>query len=116
MSIKDRFTALMDRKYALWGQNVRITHPTTGGKITLRLIDATTGVEVGDNMVAVATVEPAAMVRKAELTTARITASALVGVTLTLSGVSWRVQSTSPKPTVHGAEYGEVVLLLSRAS
>lgn len=80
------------------------------------MIDATTGIEVGDNMLTVATVEPAAIVRKADLTAASLTAANMVGVSLTLNGANWRVQSTQPKPTVHGAESGEVVLLLSKAS
>lgn len=115
MSVRSGFEAMMARKYALWGRDTVIAHPMTGDDLTLRLIDATTGIEVGDEFT-VGTVSPAALVRKADLTTATLSASDLVGTTFTLNGATWRVQSTQPKPTVHGAEYGEVVLLLSRAS
>lgn len=113
-AVKRGFQAMMTRKYELWGQDVTFNHPCSGDEVTLRMIDATRGVDIGDNMITMSTVEPAAMVRKSELTAADLRASDLIGMPFTLNGSSWRVQSTQPRPTVHGAEYGEIVLLLAR--
>ncbi len=116
MSVKAGFEALMSRKYLLWGETVTLRNTRTGASFSLRMIDNTRGVEVGDGMVTLATVEPAAMVRKSDLTAQELRASDLIGTCFTLNGSNWRVQSTQPKPTVHGAEYGEMVLLLARAN
>lgn len=105
----------MDRKYTLWGRDVELTNPETGLSMTLRMIDMTRGIEVGDGLVTVATVEPAALVRKADLTAAGLRASDLIESEFTLNDAAWRVESTQPRPTVHGAENGEVVLLLARS-
>lgn len=106
----------MSRKYQLWGETVSLRNPRTAATFSLRMIDNTRGVEVGDGMVTMSTVEPAAMIRKADLTEQDIRASDLIGCCFTLNGASWRVQSTQPRPTVHGAECGEVVLLLARSN
>lgn len=115
MTIRSGFVAVMARRYALWGRDVEINHPMRGDAINLRMIDATRGVEVGGDMMTLATVEPAALVRKSELTAARLLPSDLIGIAFTLNDARWRIQSTQPKPTVHGAESGEIVLMLSKA-
>lgn len=115
MKLSASYKRVQDRRYALWGQDTTLKNPKSGASMTLRLIDATKGIEVGDGMVTLSTVEPAAMVRKAELTSNDIRASDLINSEFTLNDAAWRVESTQPRPTVHGAEYGEVVLLLARA-
>lgn len=114
-AVKRGFEAMMARKYDLWGEDVVINHPCDGREVTLKMIDATRGVEIGDGLVTMSTVEPAAMVRKSEMTAAELRASDLIGMCFSLNDAHWRVQSTQPRPTVHGAEYGEIVLLLARS-
>jgi hypothetical protein len=111
MNIKESYAAVLARRYELWGRDVEIRSPKTGSLVTLRLIDLTRGVEIGD-AVDVATVSPAASARKSDLTALGLSPTDLIGVDITLNDVVWTVRSHQPKPGPHGPETAEVYLML----
>lgn len=115
-SVTRSFVALMSRKYVLWGRDVTIKHPKTGRSLTLRMVDLTRGIEVGDGDAQVSTVLPSASIRASELVDADIDAHDMIGQALTLNGVDWVINSHAPKDNPHGPENGEIYFMLVNAN
>lgn len=79
----------------------------------VRVIDKTAGVEVGDSG-AVMTVEPAVVIRAAELQAKGLTAAQLHGAVADFNGGRWRVRNSRPAPSPKGEADGEYYLFLAR--
>jgi len=83
---------------------------------SVRVLDKTAGVEVelvsgGGSM---PTVLPVAMVRRSTLDDKGVTAASLVGTTVTLNGVTWKIINTKPAPQPDGEAGGEYRLILRK--
>lgn len=115
-SVTRSFVALMARKYVLWGRDVTIKHPHTGRDLTLRMVDLTRGIEVGDGDAQVSTVLPSASVRACDLSSSEIDAHDMIGQAITLNGVEWTINSHAPKDNPHGPENGEIYFMLVNAN
>lgn len=112
MSTRAGYAKLLSRRYSAWGIDVTVTNPCTGQDTTLRMIDLTRGVEIGDSAAEVSTVAPTAAVRKAELTAAELEPRDMIGLQIELNGANWAINSHAPKPGPFGAEDGEVYFML----
>lgn len=86
---------------------------TAGSDITMRMIDKTLGIRVGDpDQPQVETVLPAAFVRMSELTDNGLTRADLDGSTVTIGGSDWRVKSHMLIPTPDGELRGQACIFL----
>lgn len=87
---------------------------TVGGvNHNVTVLDKTSGIEVGDKS-GVVTVEPACIVRAAELAARGIAPAALVGAVADFNGLRWKVRVPKAKPSPKGEADGEYYLILSR--
>lgn len=77
----------------------------------VRVIDMTSGIEVGDN-VGVKTMRPAAIVLVKDLGQNGLGREDLEEVTLEMNDSYWRVKATMPKPGPSGEPRGELYLIL----
>lgn len=78
-------------------------------------IDRSSGVEVAASEIEVPQVRPAAVIRAGALAMAGYEHGELVGATLIMSGITWRIENTQPRPSPHGQSDGEIYLILIRA-
>lgn len=78
---------------------------------TITFMDKTTGVEIGTNENPV--IEPAACVRRSELTALQIRPDDLKDATLLMNGFEWKVRRHALRPSPNGELQGELYLLLS---
>jgi hypothetical protein len=83
---------------------------------TVRAVDKTAGIEVepvagGGQM---PTVLPCAMVRRSTLDEKGVTAASLVGTTVTLNSVTWKIINYKPAPGPDGEAGGEYRLILRK--
>jgi hypothetical protein len=88
--------------------------PGTGGDdVTLRMIDKTVGLAVGDpDEPANQTILPAAFVRLSEMAERSVTRAQIESGTVTIAGRDWRVKSTQPRPSPDGEQLGELCMFL----
>ncbi|KLK91420.1 hypothetical protein AA309_20205 [Microvirga vignae] len=103
--------------YTLYGRPATIT-PVNGAPVPISAIDRTSGVELMSDSEdrfsgGLGTVQPAALVRVADLDAAGLTRAGLNRAVLVLNGKTWRIDSAIPKPTTNGEADGELLLLLS---
>lgn len=106
------FSAALDEVYAALGTDA--TFAAIPGE-TLTVIDKTAGVdlEAGNGSIKRPTLQPAAVVRRAELTSAGVTDLAtIVNTVVTFNGKAWRIASHKSKPTPEGEDKGELYLVL----
>lgn len=97
--------------YDVLGVPATLTLPGTDGDvIELTALDKTAGVTVG-NSIEVQSVEPAAIVRRSEMS--EVVLSTLRGATITLNDKTWEVRGHMLKPSPKGEADGEVYLLLT---
>lgn len=76
---------------------------TAGSGLTLRMLDKTVGIEVGEpDNPQVTTVLPAAYVRMAELTSNGLTRADVDGATVNIAGQDWRVKAHILRPRPDG--------------
>lgn len=84
---------------------------TGGDAVTLRMLDKTVGVAVGDpNEPSIMTILPAVCVRASELEERAIPVASVDAGTVTVAGREWRVKSHQVRPRPDGAQ--EVYLFL----
>lgn len=76
------------------------------------VIDKTAGVALGDHDAQVETLEPAACIRRSELTSNGLTPVDLDGASLAFNGSSWKVKGWPKRPVPSGAKEGELLLIL----
>src|SRR5687767_10670285 len=89
--------------------DVVVTPITSAGAATVPMIEDTVGMDVemaGGTIVS--TVRPAATVRMAVLTAAGLTRSDMKGAALQMSGRTYRVESSEPRPTPNGDADGQL--------
>jgi hypothetical protein len=110
----DYQASLYDPVYTALGVTATIALDGTAGEFSLTVIDKTAGIDVSGD-VNVASIKPAAAVRMAELVLNGIERASLYGGTITLNGVTWRIDATAPRPAPTGENEGELYLVLSRA-
>lgn len=79
----------------------------------LTVIDKTAGVALGDQPVQVESLEPAAAVRAAELSTRGIDPTDLDGAFIEFNGFRWTIKGRHNRPVPSGARDGELLLILS---
>lgn len=103
-----RFTRCLNRKYQLWGVDVTFRNPLTGASESLKMVETTKNDDFGDNLVSVSTLTPSATVRYSDLTAIGVTPSNMVGVSITMNGTLWTIQSHGLRPCPFGAANGEV--------
>lgn len=99
--------------YDVLGTDATLTM-ASGTTASVRVIDKTTGVAVGNDIMA-ETIKPACRVRAAELASNNIARDDLQGSQITFNGNDWSVDASSPKPGPQGEADGEYELLLSAA-
>lgn len=93
--------------------NATLSAGTAGSGLTLRMIDKTVGIEVGEpDDPQVTTILPAAYVRMSELTSNSLTRQDLDNATVTIGGRDWRVKSHLLRPCPDGELAGEVCMFL----
>lgn len=109
---KTGYARILNARYAAFGVPATFQNPSTARPTTLRMIDLTKGVTVGQDFAQVPTVEPVATARMADLRALRIQPADMVGVVLTLNGVAWQVRSYAPHPGPFGAALGQVYFML----
>ena len=111
----DYATLLYDPNYSIFGVAATLTLPgSDGAEAEVTALDKTSGVVVGAS-IDVQTIEPAAVVRYSELTTAfeSFALSQLRGASLVMNGKTWKVRNHSLRPAPTGEAQGEVMLLLT---
>lgn len=95
------------------GVNATLSAGTAGSGLTMRMLDKTVGIKVGDpDDPQVVTILPAVFVRMSELTSNSLTRRDLDGSTVTIGGSDWRVKSHILFPTPDGELKGEACLFL----
>lgn len=105
--------------YRLRAVDVVLTPEGTGAEpVTLRAIDKSSGVELeanerGSRQVAVSSLRPVAQIRASDLADAGLDRDAIRKASLTMNGRTWRVERTIPRPTLQGADDGQLWLVLS---
>ena len=114
MGFQDSVQRIFDDLYGTFGVDLAFASPRDGSEVTLRAIDRTAGVELIDNKTMLGTIRPVAALRAASLAGLGLLASDMIGVIVTLSGASWRVKATEPKPGPYGESSGEVYLVLTK--
>lgn len=93
--------------------NGTLSPGTAGSDVTLRMLDKTVGVRVGDpDEPSVETILPAAYVRMSELDENSITRQQIDNSTVTIGGRNWRVKSHVLRPTPDGELEGELCMFL----
>lgn len=86
-----------------------------GGRFELRGIDKTGGVEVSLAQTEVPTIQPAVIVRVAEMIAVGLNPDDLIDALLTINGASWKVLTFMRKPSPHGETDGELYIILQEA-
>ena len=93
---------------------------TAGASVDLTALDKTAGLAIDGAQggrkrftAEIETVEPAAMVRQAELTEKGVALDELDGASLALNGKTWIVRNHGSRPSPNGEAEGEVVLFLT---
>ena len=107
----EMFSDALDVIYESLGVEAVLSVVTEG----ITVLDKTSGVdlEAGQGAIRRPTLTPAAVVRRAELTSVGITdLSDIVNAQITFNGVTWRIASHKPKPTPEGESKGELYLIL----
>lgn len=108
----DPFTMSLNATYLALGVSATLTLTSTSAEpLTIRVIDKSAGVEVGDQP-QVQTLRPAAAVRMYELTAKGVTQDDLEGALLEFSGGTWLIESFLPKPNPKTGEAGGELYLL----
>lgn len=109
MSI-DIFEGMIDAPYNAWGVEALFSEMTEG----IIVLDKTSGVDVsfGTGKGHVPTLQPALCIRSRHAPDP----GALVGQTVTLNSVTWKVVSHRPRPTPMGESKGELFLILRKVS
>jgi hypothetical protein len=105
-------SCLYDPVYAILGVTATITPATAGSAVTLTVVDRTSGVEIGVGTGEMGTVRPAIIVRVPDLETAGLSRADLRRATVEMDGKTWRVESTTPRPSPVGESKGELYLIL----
>lgn len=114
MPVSSYTHVLLDPIYTMFG--VTITFVLTNDDIIeLVGIDKSGGVEVSTGAIDVPTVQPACIVRMADLIELGYAPENLIDAILDLNGVSWRVVSYFPKPSPRGEADGELYIVLNEA-
>lgn len=86
------------------------------GALTLSAIDKTMGITVADaREIGVETIQPAAVIRMAELLAGGLAREDLSEASLSMNGKTWRVESYRLIPSPKGEADGEAWLLLVEA-
>lgn len=107
----DPFAASLDAIYTVLGVEATLSLMTE----TITAIDKTSGIELspgGEGLLQ--TLAPAAAIRVADLTANGLVADDLVGETITLNSVSWKIINHQSKPTPRGEAAGELYLILRK--
>lgn len=112
MSTRDGYTRILNARYNSFGVSASFPNPATKLAATLRMIDLTKGVTVGQDFAQVPTVEPVATARMADVTALGVDPGDMVGVVITLNDLQWQVRSYAPHPGPFGAELGQVYFML----
>ncbi len=97
--------------YSVLGVNAVIT-TAAGDHHTVRAIDKTSGVEVGDG-VTVLSIAPACDLRAVQLAEKNVSRIDLDQGSIELNGITWRITATAPRPGINGEADGEVRLILA---
>lgn len=106
-----------DQLDALYGTPIATDGSLSGVTEPIRVMDKTAGIEVQHaGGVVSPTLQPAATVRRPEITALGFEPRDLVNKTLTLNGTSWRIQSWKPRPTPEGELTGELLLYLTKVA
>jgi len=107
---------LLDPLYTTLGVAAVITLETDSDSDALTfdvtVIDKTGGVSLGDHDSKVETIEPAACIRFAELTSNGLAPVDLEGASIEFNGSSWKIKSWPKRPVPNGARKGELLLIL----
>lgn len=111
MSSIDYQALLFDPIYGVLGVDSVLAREDVSETAALVVIDKTAGVVLGED-VSNQTIEPAAIVRNAELAERGVALNTLRDAVLTFNGQAWRVKSYRPKPTPKGEADGETYLIL----
>lgn len=96
--------------FAALGEDAVLTAACGDPPVTLRVIDATSGLAVGFNSVDVQTIGPSAYVMASQLSDNHIALADIHDGLLTLKGKDWRIVSHEERPGI-----GEVQLILEKA-
>jgi hypothetical protein len=104
---------LLSRLYGTFSVPMTFTSPLSGLQLSLQVIDRTAGVEIAEQKNFVPTVKPVASVRASDLAALSIDALEMVGVTVWINEIGWKVKATMPKPGPAGAVEGETYLILT---
>lgn len=114
MSIADRYSAILRRRYALFGKPVSLTISAIGKTIALRMIDYTRGLQIGSGEVEIDTIGPSATVMERDLSSAGVSIQDILGECFTLNDYEWQINSTAELPGPHGQ--AEIRLMLVDAN
>lgn len=108
----DYQATLYDPIYDVLGVEAVITPDSTVGPVTVTAIDKTGCIPIPSGGIEIETIEPAAVIRMAELLAAGITRDDLEGGTITFNGATWRIKATLPNPSPKGEADGQLLLKL----
>lgn len=112
MSTRDGYTRILNARYNSFGVSATFTNPATMQPATLRMIDLTRGVTVGQDFAQVQTVEPVATAKMVDVEGLGVDPGDMVGVLITLNGVQWQIRSYAPHPGPFGPDLGQVYFML----
>ncbi len=101
---------------AIYGSPIGVDATFSAFSGTVRVVDKTSGTDLspvaGGPMMP--SVEPAAMIRNSTLLEKGVVAGELIGTTVTLNGVTWKIINTKPAPQPDGEAGGEYRLILRK--
>jgi hypothetical protein len=99
--------------YAVFGSSAILRVYGSATMYLVNVIDKTAGVEVTDLNTGLSTLQPAAVVRAADLDALGLLKSQLRRGTLELNSKTWRIEATAPRATPAGEADGEILLHLT---
>lgn len=107
--------------YPIFGVEAMLTlNDTAGTTVDLTVLDKTAGLAIDGAQggrkrftAEVETVEPAAMVRRIELTEKSVTLADLDGASIAFNSKTWFIRNHGFRPSPNGEGEGEVVLFLT---